>query len=270
MRSRRGIELINRFASDELVRRGSERDGRPDRPLPRRLHPAAAPRDRVPARLGRPARGGRHRRARARDRRRRARRRDLRQLPRNRREPPADVGAGRAGSRRGLAVYVAGEDALDQFFCRHPDEFLERPVEAAILDHRSEQIQMQHLLAAAYEAPLGPDDDEILGEGWRERAERMVTDGRAPARAGRALPDPHGRFRRQPDLAALCLRRQRRGHRLLLGGDARQRRGRAGLLDRSTQARSTSTWGAPTRSRSWTWARGARSSGRSRATTTPR
>ena len=37
---------------------------------------------------------------------------------------------GRAGRRgRGLAVYVAGEDALDQFFCRHPDEFLERPVE---------------------------------------------------------------------------------------------------------------------------------------------
>jgi DEAD/DEAH box helicase domain-containing protein len=36
---------------------------------------------------------------------------------------------------------------------------------------------MQHLLAAAYEAPLGPDDDEILGVGWRERAERMVTAG---------------------------------------------------------------------------------------------
>ncbi|MGB7686815.1 MAG: DEAD/DEAH box helicase, partial [Solirubrobacterales bacterium] len=37
---------------------------------------------------------------------------------------------GRAGRRRrGLAVYVAGQDALDQFFCRHPEEFLERPVE---------------------------------------------------------------------------------------------------------------------------------------------
>ena len=45
---------------------------------------------------------------------------------------------GRAGRRgRGLAVYVAGEDALDQFFCRHPDEFLDRPVEAAILDPRT-------------------------------------------------------------------------------------------------------------------------------------
>jgi DEAD/DEAH box helicase domain-containing protein len=85
---------------------------------------------------------------------------------------------GRAGrKRRGLAVYIAGQDALDQFFCRHPDEFLERPVEAAILDHRSEQIQAQHLLAAAYESPLGPDDDEFFGEGWRHAAESLVTMG---------------------------------------------------------------------------------------------
>jgi DEAD/DEAH box helicase domain-containing protein len=51
------------------------------------------------------------------------------------------VGARRAiidpARERGLAVYVAGEDALDQFFARHPEEFLERPVEAAILDHES-------------------------------------------------------------------------------------------------------------------------------------
>jgi DEAD/DEAH box helicase domain-containing protein len=91
---------------------------------------------------------------------------------------------GRAGRRRsGLALYVAGQDALDQFFCRHPEEFLERPVEAAILDPESEQIQMQHLLAAAYEAPLGATgglvdgDDEVLGPRWRERAERLVALG---------------------------------------------------------------------------------------------
>src|SRR5205814_8837691 len=61
---------------------------------------------------------------------------------------------GRAGRRgRGLALYIAGEDALDQFFCRHPDEFLDRPVEAAILDHESESIHLPHLVAAAYELP---------------------------------------------------------------------------------------------------------------------
>ena len=92
---------------------------------------------------------------------------------------------GRAGRRTdGIALYVAGEDALDQFFCRHPDEFLERPVEAAILDHENERIQRAHLLAAAYEAPLGgagdqpgARDDEIFGRHWRERADELVGEG---------------------------------------------------------------------------------------------
>ena len=104
---------------------------------------------------------------------------------------------GRAGRRRdGIAIYVAGEDALDQFFCRHPDEFLARPVEAAILDHTNERIQTAHLLAAAFEAPLGgtPEqpggaDDEILGERWRERADALVGAGKLRrGRDGRYLP----------------------------------------------------------------------------------
>ena len=71
---------------------------------------------------------------------------------------------GRAGRRgRGLAVYVAGEDALDQFFCRHPDEFLDRPVEAAILDPENEQIHAAHVLCAAHEGPLEPADAEWFG-----------------------------------------------------------------------------------------------------------
>jgi DEAD/DEAH box helicase domain-containing protein len=176
MRSRRGIELINRFASMRL-----EEEGHGD--LAKRIAPYRAgytPQQRreIEAQL--------------------ASGEMLAVAATNALELGIDVGEldaaicvnfpgtvaslrqmwGRAGRRRrGLAVYVAGEDALDQFFCRHPDEFLARPVEAAILDHRSEQIQMQHLVAAAYEAPLGPDDDEILGDGWREGAERLVTMG---------------------------------------------------------------------------------------------
>ena len=71
---------------------------------------------------------------------------------------------GRAGRRgRGLAVYIAGEDALDQFFCRHPDEFLRRPVEAAILDPQSPEILAEHLVCAAHEAPLSSADAEWFG-----------------------------------------------------------------------------------------------------------
>ena len=97
---------------------------------------------------------------------------------------------GRAGRRsEGLALYIAGEDALDQFFCRHPEEFLERPVEAAILDHENERIQLAHLLAAAYEVPLSDADAEVFGERWRERADALVGLGELRrGREGRYLP----------------------------------------------------------------------------------
>jgi DEAD/DEAH box helicase domain-containing protein len=96
---------------------------------------------------------------------------------------------GRAGRRSaGLAVYVAGEDALDQFFCRHPDEFLERPVERAILDHESEEIHLAHLTAAAYELPLTPEDGDVFGPRWEEHAGRLVKQGRLRERGGRYLP----------------------------------------------------------------------------------
>ena len=92
---------------------------------------------------------------------------------------------GRAGRRgRGLAVYVAGEDALDQFFCRHPDEFLDRPVENAILDHENEQIHAAHILCAAHEGPLVPTDGEYLGAAL-EDDRRAARERRPPARAAR-------------------------------------------------------------------------------------
>ncbi|MGA8363105.1 MAG: Zn-binding domain-containing protein, partial [Solirubrobacteraceae bacterium] len=90
---------------------------------------------------------------------------------------------GRAGRRgRGLAMYVAGEDALDQFFCRHPDEFLDRPVEAAILDHESPLIFAAHLLCAAHEGPIDSGDVEFFGPRLQAQAELLVSAGRLRAR----------------------------------------------------------------------------------------
>ena len=96
---------------------------------------------------------------------------------------------GRAGRRgRGLAVYVAGEDALDQFFCRHPDEFLGRAVEAAILDPHSPEIFAEHLLCAAHEAPLTEVDAEVLGPEWRSHAEELTRAGLLRERATGFVP----------------------------------------------------------------------------------
>ncbi len=93
---------------------------------------------------------------------------------------------GRAGRRgRGLAVYIAGEDALDQFFCRHPDEFLDRPVEAAILDHENEHIHHGHLLCAAHEGPLEEADEEFLGPRLLAHAEALEAGGELVRRRGR-------------------------------------------------------------------------------------
>ena len=78
---------------------------------------------------------------------------------------------GRAGRREhGLAILVASEDALDQYFMRLPETLLERTVEAAILDHANPRILDGHVAAAAFEAPLDDDDRDTLGDEALARA----------------------------------------------------------------------------------------------------
>ena len=85
---------------------------------------------------------------------------------------------GRAGRRsHGLAVLVASEDALDQFFMRDPEALLGRRVEAAILDHGNPRILDGHVRAAAFEAPLDDRDRETLGDAALERAEALAQAG---------------------------------------------------------------------------------------------
>ena len=89
---------------------------------------------------------------------------------------------GRAGRReRGLAVLVASEDALDQFFAREPEALLSRNVEAAILDHANPRILDPHVLSAAFEAPLDKSDTDTLGEEALERAAALPELEHTPA-----------------------------------------------------------------------------------------
>jgi DEAD/DEAH box helicase domain-containing protein len=80
---------------------------------------------------------------------------------------------GRAGRRgHGLAVMLASEDALDQYFMREPETLLGRRVEAAILDHENPRVLDGHIAAAAFEAPLDDKDVDVLGaEALRRAAE---------------------------------------------------------------------------------------------------
>jgi DEAD/DEAH box helicase domain-containing protein len=89
---------------------------------------------------------------------------------------------GRAGRRgHGLAVLVASEDALDQYFVRQPDALLGRRVEAAILDHANPRVLDGHVCAAAFEAPIDDGDREVLGDAALVRAAQLPELRKTPA-----------------------------------------------------------------------------------------
>ncbi len=93
---------------------------------------------------------------------------------------------GRAGRGAGssLAVYIAGQDALDQFFMTHPDELLERDVESAILDFQNVQIFAGHLGAAAFEAPITAGDEKFFGPGMAPAVAALAAEGKLRRRNG--------------------------------------------------------------------------------------
>ncbi len=69
--------------------------------------------------------------------------------------------AGRAGrsGKDALAILVAAQNPLDQYFVHHPREFFERSHEHAIIDTKNPYIVAGHLLCAASELPVTPDGD---------------------------------------------------------------------------------------------------------------
>ena len=234
------------------------------RAVPRRLHARPAARDRAPPRRGRSARRLRHRRARARDRHRRARRRA---------SPSASPGTvaslrqqwGRAGRRgHGLAILIASEDALDQYFMRDPEALLSRNVEAARLDHANPRVLDGHVLSAAFEAPIDDADRATLGDAALERAAALPELQHTPRRLGlgrEATTRPRACrcARRRPTRSPSSTRRQGRSS----GSSSASARTR-----RCTRARSTCTSASRTSCTSSTTPRARPSSRRSPATGT--
>lgn len=65
---------------------------------------------------------------------------------------------GRSG-RESLTVLVALPDALDQYLLDHPAELLDRACERLVVDPANEFVARRHLVCAAAERPLAPDED---------------------------------------------------------------------------------------------------------------
>ena len=95
--------------------------------------------------------------------------------------------AGRAGRALddSLAVLVAGQDALDQYYMNHPEDLFGRRPETAVINPDNPQVLEGHVGCAAHEIPLVPDDREFLGEAFEETAAELVARGDLGFRQGR-------------------------------------------------------------------------------------
>ncbi|MFN4227408.1 MAG: DEAD/DEAH box helicase [Candidatus Ratteibacteria bacterium] len=70
---------------------------------------------------------------------------------------------GRVGRKReGLVIFIALEDALDQYFIRNPDEFVKRQFEDIIINFENEVISSNHIKCASYEYPLNLEEDSKI------------------------------------------------------------------------------------------------------------
>ena len=130
-----------------------------------------------------------------------------------------------------------------------PEEFLERPVEAAILDHENDRIQLAHLVAAAYELPLSRATPPCLRRALARARRGARLHRRASARPrGRYLPRSPALSRRA---TSRCARRRptRSPSSTRPPASCSARSRPSGRSRPSTPAPSTCTWGAPTRSR---------------------
>ncbi|XP_071733919.1 uncharacterized protein [Rutidosis leptorrhynchoides] len=70
--------------------------------------------------------------------------------------------AGRSGRREqpSLAIYVAFEGPLDQYFMKNPHKLFGGPIECCHVDAKNQQVLEQHLMCASLEHPLSMVHDE--------------------------------------------------------------------------------------------------------------
>nr|WP_155934013.1 DEAD/DEAH box helicase [Pseudodesulfovibrio alkaliphilus] len=86
---------------------------------------------------------------------------------------------GRVGrtARDSVVALVAQEDALDQYFMRHPEDFFARPPESAMLNPFNPVIMDRHLICAAAELTLRRGEGFLREEAVGRRVDELVTAG---------------------------------------------------------------------------------------------
>jgi DEAD/DEAH box helicase domain-containing protein len=95
--------------------------------------------------------------------------------------------AGRAGrtGRGSVAVLVAGDDQLDQWYAAHPEELTRRTPERAVVNPQNPFVLRAQVACAAHELPLSPDDEKWFGPGLDDAVRELVQGDLLMPRAGR-------------------------------------------------------------------------------------
>lgn len=93
--------------------------------------------------------------------------------------------AGRVGRRQkeSAVILIGGEDALDAYFLRHPEELWSGPTERAVLNPLNPHILAQHLVCAADELPLKPEETWMKLPAVAAVVERLRREGQLRRRA---------------------------------------------------------------------------------------
>ena len=83
---------------------------------------------------------------------------------------------GRSG-RDSLILLIANQDALDQYFIKHPLSFFDQSFEAAVIDPDNAHVVRAHLPCAAAEIPLTEDDAEFWPDDLRDDLDFLEANG---------------------------------------------------------------------------------------------
>jgi len=84
---------------------------------------------------------------------------------------------GRSGQESAL-ILIAGQDALDQYFMHHPQDFVDREPESAVVNPFNLQIMLPHLECAAAELTLRTDEALCIEENVPEALAKLEREGR--------------------------------------------------------------------------------------------
>ena len=68
------------------------------------------------------------------------------------------------GNQKSLVILVAFENQLDQYFMKNPEFFFDKPHENVVIDLNNEKLLNNHIICAANELPLAPEEiEEVFG-----------------------------------------------------------------------------------------------------------